>query len=222
MKTKKISQQHVEILASYDIVNLDWANARVNEYVSGETIIQELFPIDSIMFVLSGTAKVFLSSGDGEDVILAYYISAGIIGDAELMSSSNTAGTTLVAVTDFVCIALPFKHYAKSLKNNVLFLNRVGAELANKLVRSSKNVVMHSLYSGEQRLCAYILETAKDEYFNDRLTDVAKSIGSSYRNMLRTIKKLCDRKIIEKIKGGYKIINRNALLKIAPETMYEL
>ncbi len=222
MKTGVLSKQHIELLKSYNLELSDFSYATTKQYKPGETIVQELYPIDSIMFVVSGKAKIYLSSGDGEDVILAYYISSGIVGDAELMSGSTIATTTMIAVTDFVCISLPLKHYATTLKNDVKFLNRIGAELANKLTKSSKTVVMHSLYSTEQRLCAYIVKTEKNGCFSETLTDVSKAIGSSYRNMLRAIKRLCDKKIIEKLNGKYKVVDRNALLKIAPETLYEL
>lgn len=59
-----------------------------------------------LLFVLSGKAKVCASADNGRDLLLSYYIEDGIVGDVELMRSRYVASTTMIALTEFVCIAL--------------------------------------------------------------------------------------------------------------------
>ena len=134
------------------------------------------------------------------------------MGDIELMTNTYVAATSIAAVTDFECISLPYKRNAADLKNNIEFMNRVGYELALKLLGSSKSRVNASLYSGEARLCSYILEAAQGDKFDDTLTDTACSIGISYRHLLRLVNKLCQDKVLEKKKKGFAVTDRKALI----------
>ena len=112
---------------------------------------------------------------------------------------------------------IPFQRNALYLKSNVRFLNRLGSELALKLIRSSQNFVSASLYSGEERLCAYILQTSHNGIFSDILTDTACSVGMSYRHMFRLLNRLCEDGVLEKWENGYRILDRESLAEKATE-----
>ncbi len=221
MKQQKIDKQHIEFLKRFNVVDIDLKKARVCIYKPGERIISEQQPLTSIMFVLSGNAKICLSSENGEDVIISYCSSEEIIGDLELMSESYIATSSMIAETEFCCIDLPFEYYSAVLKNDIRFLNHVGKGLANKLLRSSNNGALRTLYSGEQRLCAYILYSAKQDFFCETLTNTAKAIGSSYRNTLRNLKKLLVVGALEKKKNGYYIKDRKLLESKSPATIFK-
>ena len=68
-----------------------------------------------------------------------------------------------------------------------------------------------ALFTAEVRLSRYILGAAEGGVFRDVMTDVACSVGISYRHLYRTLAALCADGILEKTPAGYKILDPNAL-----------
>lgn len=217
MKRTPLEKKHFDILSGYGIHNIEPNACECMRFKAGETILNEGAPITHLLIVVYGKAKVCSTAENGKDLLICYYISGGIMGDIELMTNTYVAATSIAAVTDFECISMPYKRNAADLKNNLEFMNRVGYELAVKLLGSSKSRVYASLYSGEARLCSYILEASRGNEFNDTLTDVACSIGMSYRHMFRLLNKLCDDRVLEKKKRGFIIADRDALISRSAE-----
>lgn len=213
MQSSRLKNEHLKRLEGYDIKNMILDAGLCLRFKAGETIFNEGMPISYFLIVVKGRAKVCTIAKNGKDLVLCYYISDGIIGDIELMTNASIAATSVIAITDFECIALPYKEYAVDLKNNLAFLNRLGSELSIKLLYSSKNYVFTALYSGEERLCSYILESSHNNVFNDVLTDVSSSIGMSYRHMFRLLNQLCTDRILDKKDNGYLILDRDELIR---------
>ena len=53
--------------------------------------------------------------------------------------------------------------------------------------------------------------------FNENLTTFAELLGTSYRHLLRTLNKLVDQGLLQKIKGGYRIIDEETLRRLAAD-----
>lgn len=212
MQKKPLSNDHISELIRYGIHNVP-ADTCCLYFKSGETIHQEGLNIQFFCIVISGQAKVCLTALSGKSLVLCYYVSDGVIGDVELVTESYAATTTIVAVTDFECIAIPYHRNAAILKRNITFMNQIGIELAKKLILSSSNFSSSALCSGEERLCSYILQSSPNDIFHDILTDVACSVGMSYRHLFRILNGLCIDGILEKRESGYRIIDREKLIQ---------
>lgn len=137
MQRKPLSDQHCVKLAEYGLQAIPLDSCVCLKFHAGETILQEGMPITYLFVVVSGSAKVCSTARNGKNLVLCYYICEGLMGDLELMTDTYIATTSIVAVTDFECIAIPFQRNALYLKSNVRFLNRLGSELALKLIRLS-------------------------------------------------------------------------------------
>lgn len=211
MKKGKIQAQHIEKLYAYGIEVQNQAEIELLTYKKGEVILREGFPMKELLVVSSGKAKVYASAENGRDLLLSYYVADGIVGDVELMLGDYTASTTMVALTEFRCIALPFEQWSERLRANLIFMNHIGHALATKLIRSSNKGVATALHDGEKRLCTYILDEAHDDVLEEQLTNVASAIGISYRHVLRILKVLCEEGILSKEKRGYRIMDRTRL-----------
>lgn len=215
MQKEPLEEKYIRRLADYFETDIDLKDSVVLRFRPGEIILREGMPMEYFLFVISGKAKVCSATAAGKDLLLCYYVSEGIIGDIELMIDTLIASTTVSAVTEFLCVGLPYAKYAHVLKADLLFLNRVGRELSMKLLRNSKNGAITALHSGEERLCAYILLAAQDRIFSENLTDAARSIGISYRHMLRVLSRLCSENIMSKETNGYRIVDREELVRRA-------
>ena len=213
MKELPMSDKHREKLSEYGLQDMYPDSCRLVSYKAGETLLREGMPLTWLGVIMCGKAKICSTAPNGRNLVLCYYVSAGIIGDLELMTGLKSATTTIVAITDLECITISLSIHSTALKSNTVFLNRVGNELALKLLRSSANFVSSSLYSGEERLCSYILQTSHNRMFSDILSDVSCSVGMSYRHMFRLLNQLCAEGILEKHGYGYLILDRDALIR---------
>ncbi|QQO08686.1 cyclic nucleotide-binding domain-containing protein [Breznakiella homolactica] len=221
MDTRPLTKKHFDKLSEYGLRDIPPDSCMCLYFRSGETILREGMPISWLAIVVSGKAKVCSTSPNGKDLILCYYVSGGMIGDIEFMAGLETATANLIAISDFECIAIPYRKYGAVLKRNMAFLNKLGNELSLKLVRSSRSFVSAALYSGEERLCSYILQTSHNNVFSDILTDVSCSVGISYRHIFRLLNQLCEEGVLEKRENGYRITDRDGLIRRSPHPVTE-
>ncbi len=215
MKTKPLTSKHFAKLADYGLQGLPQNCCRCLCFQAGETIFQEGMPLTWLAVIVRGKAKICSTTPSGKHLILCYYLSDGMVGDIELMTGIQTASASMIAITDFECIAVFYQGHEVALKCNTVFLNKLGNELAKKLMRSSDSFVAAALHSGEERLCSYILQTSHNGIFSDILTDVSSSVGMSYRHMLRLLKELCRAGVLERRESGYRITAPDELTRRA-------
>ena len=215
MKKYPLSHNAFSHLARYGLHGFQFNRAQQLTLSPGEYLSHAGEPMDALYFVLSGKAKVFICLSDGKELLLSYFTRQGIIGDIELVTNNITLQTTVQAVTEMTCIALPFAFYAAELKQNTAFINYIAKALAEKLAQRVVNSAITTLLPMEVRLCAYISQGAAGDgdVFCEKLTEVAAVMGVSYRHLLRCIATLCKKGIIEKTPAGYRITNRAALEK---------
>ena len=214
MKKQMIDKNNAEVsvlLSQYGLYDLDPQYGAHLILEKGEFLSHAGEPMDCIYFVISGKAKVFLNLSSGKQLLLAYFTSKGIIGDIELMTNKPTNYTTVQAVTEFACIALPLNLYADSLKSNNAFVNYIAIELAEKLTQRVVNGAITTLQPVESRVCAYISQTASNGFFYEQLTDVAVVVGASYRHLLRCLGKLCKDGVLVKEAQGFLIADQRRL-----------
>ncbi|MFR3758601.1 MAG: cyclic nucleotide-binding domain-containing protein, partial [Hungatella sp.] len=174
-------KEHAARLAEYGLQNIPLNACCCLRFSAGEEVLHEGQPISWLSIVVDGNAKVCRTAPNGKSLILCYNISRGLIGEVELMARQFNATCSVKAVTDFECIAVSYQNCLAELKTNLVFLNKLGTELAEKLTTSSDNFTSTALCTGEQRLCAYILQNSHRGLFRDTLTDVSCSVGMSYR-----------------------------------------
>ena len=206
---------HGDKLAEYGLQNAPRDAFECLRFAPGEMILREGEEISRLALVMHGRSKVCRTAANGKSLILFYYVSGGMIGEVELMGGKKTATASVVALSAFECVAVRYRHCLEQMKTNTVFLSKVGTALAGKLMRSSDSFASAALCSGEQRLCAYILQTANKDVFSDVLTDVSCSVGMSYRHVFRLLGRLCGEGVLKKQGGGYVIARWDALVRRA-------
>lgn len=210
MKELQLTSDQTRLLEAYAIPQDELSGIKILEYKKAEFICIEGRPIYHLLLFLEGKAKVCFQAENGKSLLLCFYHAGGMIGELELIMNNNRAQTTVQAISAVKCIGIPFSH-RRTLLTNIAFLNRIGAIIAHKLDRCTRNSAFIILYSLEARLCSYIEITNKDGFFQDKLTDIAELLGTSYRHLLRSLEKLCIRGILEKRDRGYFIVDYEAL-----------
>ncbi len=206
-----LSAKEAALLEKYGLRAEALRGCSVRTYGFGEAIVRAGEVCRDIFVVVRGKAKVGLTAPNGRDRILCFYVSDGLIGEAEFFLENKADSTTVTALDDFRCVCIPLDANEAYLAGNLDFAHAAAAALAEKLLQRAGDVVEATLYTSEIRLCRYILAASGGEYFRDIMTDVASSVGISYRHLYRMMGALCRDGVLEKTGAGYHICDRAAL-----------
>lgn len=212
MVKERLRTEHKSVLAGYGLERTDAADIFLVRYKSSEFIFRQGYPCPDILLVLEGRMKVFNTAPNGRTLLFCCDTSSGIVGEVEFSAGMKEAASSVQALTDVSCVAIPRSRYQGELRSNIIFMNAVSAALAQKLFRSSNNSAAMILHPLHVRLCAYIAITNTDGCFREKLTETAEILGTSYRHLLRTLERLCGSGVLEKTPRGY-LIKDEASLK---------
>ncbi|MDO4378863.1 MAG: cyclic nucleotide-binding domain-containing protein [Erysipelotrichia bacterium] len=207
----KLTKNEEKILENYGLKKDELTNCSVRIYKSQERIITEGLNNENIFIIVEGSAKVGAMAPNGKSLILYFYVSSGVLGDIEFLNDYDLGRATVTAMNTFRCVAIPINENREYLKNNLIFMQTVATQLAQKLMDTTDSIVENTLYNAETRLCRYIMAVSQNGWFRDIMSDTAYSIGISYRHLYRMMNKLCCDNILEKHSSGYKICNLNEL-----------
>lgn len=199
------------ILIKYGLEELPSDKYRILQMKEGECVVREGDVFSWFGILLKGKAKICRNSTDGKNLILAYYIEEGCIGEMELLTNQSLITTTVMAQSDVSFLQLDVSTALHEFNTNLIFSQQLARIMAAKLDASSDNYVSSALCTGEQRLCSYILQSSVNGVFREMLTDVSNSIGLSYRHLLRLMSQLCENQFLEKRVDGYYIMDKKKL-----------
>ena len=216
MIKRKLNESQYGILESYGIGSINKSDVFLAGYESGEYILRQGYDVEHLLFLIQGSIKVFVTAPNGKSLYICSYKS-GVVGDVEFLTGDSAAASSVQAITDVWCIAIPVLSRRDQLKSNIGFMNKMAEGIAVKLCQSSKNNAVNILNSLESRLCSYITISSTDGYFYERKTVLSEILGTSYRHLLRTLDKLCDDGVLAKEKKGYRILDSQALLTIGED-----
>ena len=206
-----LTEMNASILRDFSVPDGAISRCMGIRFTSGEAIFREGHTIDYIGIIIHGTAKACTSSYDGKDLTVCYYDSEGVVGDIELMSGLSTATATLIAVTELECLQVPYTLYQAELLENAAFNIRLAQALAKKVLRNCDSFKYAALYSGEARLCTYLLQMSYRGVLKISLTDVSRSLGISYRHLQRLMHQLCAEGLVAREGNGYQLLDLKRL-----------
>ena len=186
-----------------------------------ELIFKEGDEIEYLMFFVEGRAKVYMTLENGKLLLLDFYKELDTLGDLELVTN-DLSNCNVEAIEACVCIGIPIKLIKNVHIKDVNLLNFLCNSLGEKLKRSSRNASINLLYPLENRLASYIISiVVKEENkyfkFDDTLTIISELLGTSYRHLLRTINKFCDKKILKRNKESYIILDYKKLKSLSAD-----
>lgn len=213
MKKHPITIESNSALKEYGLDFNSLQDCMLCRFDSGEVILNQGDPVKHLFIVLRGKIKVCMLAANGKDLTLCYYIASGILGDIEFVQEDKSASATSIAAFASDCIRIPLNHNQEYLIHNITFMNQVARGLSTKLLNSSYAHITSALYTGEERLCSYILMTENNGMFTEIISNVSKSIGVSYRHLFRLLNDMCQRGVLEKGVSGFIVLDRQYLTK---------
>lgn len=204
MLTFAFDEKYVEVLKNFGIEDIDRNKLSVVQFDKGEIVCRENHMIGHFLICVSGHGRSYVNERNGKSLILNIFKKGYVIGDYELIKDFPPM-TTVIADTLLLCISIPLNEYRDYLLESNIFLRKVSEILANKLYASLQHSAASRLMPLEYRLCIHLLKVSRDGLFDDRLTDTAEMLTTSYRHLLRTINHMSKTGILTKTLKGYRI-----------------
>lgn len=183
-------------------------------FQNGEFLCVEGERAAYLYIVLDGKCRVFRTLENGKILLVCQYEDIQILGEFELFTDS-IAKTTIQAMGEFYCLAIPIPEQQELLLADNRFLQWVCRLTCEKVERNNQTTGINLLYPLEQRLANYILVMQNDGVFFSNYTHLSQYLGCSHRHLLRTLGLLCSKQLLEKESGGYRLKDPSALKQLA-------
>lgn len=200
----KLTELHKKYLSDFGLQDIETDGLLIRNFKKGEFLFDQGSPLEYLMIITKGRIKVCSLASNGKTLLFCYNDPGTILGEVELMTHAF-ASSSVCAVTDVQGLVIPYDRYQDYLLSNITFMNRICLILSEIVTQNSINGASNILYPFESRLCAYIAMTNENGYFNEKLTELAEFLGTSYRHLLRTLDNLCTKGVIEKTSLGYMV-----------------
>jgi CRP-like cAMP-binding protein len=193
------------------------------QFEPGQFIIREGDPVENLVFLVEGKAKVFKLMENGTSLLIRFFHPLEILGDVELFAYDRWLND-VQALTETVCLGLSMESVKRAIDRNGPFLRYLCGSLARKLAGFNATSAINLRYPVENRLASYLLalgERGRDEgrlaaeYGTEDMGELADIIGASYRQLSRVIAKLKAEGILEEGRGRVRVVSRERLARLA-------
>ena len=141
-----------------------------------------------------------------------------VLGEVELVEARGTT-IAVQAMRECDCLGLSMAACREQLLRDYTFLAFIARRLGERLGSISNHQSLNASYSVEVRLARYIHFTRRGDMFEERLTEAAEYLGVSYRHLQRIIARFCDEGILERTRGGYRLLKGDYLEDLYKKTL---
>ncbi|MCD7809566.1 MAG: cyclic nucleotide-binding domain-containing protein [Erysipelotrichaceae bacterium] len=168
-------------------------------YDKGELITSPNKILNTVMFFISGSVKIYGIREDGSVSSINHLDSPFMIGDLEF-SNHGLSPFFTESNTETICLSLSIEKYYEELNHDVKFLHLLLSSYSNKLIQASTmNTIAPTI---EERVLLYF----QTNYQLKGIEKASIQLHCSRRQLQRVLKKLCDNNKIKKIgKGSYRL-----------------
>lgn len=174
-----------------------------------------------LYYLVSGKAKLFITSPNGKNTLIDFFDSPCFIGEMELLGVYHQL-RSVQALTPCYCLALPLEQCKTLLLDDVHFLRKLCTYLGTKNMRNVSSLAENKSYPLANRLAAFILIASINGYYKEMHTNASDYLGVSYRHLLYVLAEFVEKKYLSKSINGYQIVNKDALIQLAGEMNTQL
>lgn len=193
-------------------------SCKLMAFQRGTAILTMGQQVDGLYCLVEGRSKTVFITEMGRQLLLSFQDPFKMFGDLEIFDENPEATNTVEAVSDCVCIFIPKEIVLNELAENAMFLKQLAISLGKKLGRVIKNSALNTLNPVDVRLASYILAilgASEGLVFTLNLSATADQLGTSFRHIHRTMEMFKRKKIVQKNKNGYEVLDLESLKQIA-------
>jgi len=174
----------------------------IEEYLEKENIIHFDEPVEKLLFLIEGKAKVTMVHEDGKRSIIRFLNPMELIGELSLIEVDDQP-KDIEAVTSCICLSMPLELAKDVLLKDSKFLLRLSRYIGQKLLTGTWFQMKFQNYELKNRLAAYMLMSQNNGIYNEKHIETAEFLGVSYRHLLYTFKLFLEEGVIEKTTKGF-------------------
>lgn len=194
--------EQLELASEFNTQSLQF---EIRIYEKGEQLVSPLNPLTYFIFVISGSVRVYQLDEDSIIHSLININSRELLGYNEFCFNSNEYTLYAEALSQVVCLVLPFKQPARDLKSDCRFLLFL---LRNSLLNQIKHSEMTHFYSDLEDKLIFYMENLCTNHTLTSVNNAVDALHCSRRQLQRTLKKMCDDEILVHIKKGCYRLNQ--------------
>lgn len=189
-------------------------------YQPGDTIFLEGDPAKGFFLILSGQVKVYKLSLDGKEQVLHFVGPDEIFAEVPVFSGGSYPAHADALRTTHI-LFFPRQAMLRLLANDPNLAMNMLADLSRRLRQLTKLVESLSLKESPARLAAYLLHAGEELTHADQVElDVTKGqlatlLGTTPETLSRTLKKLAETGIIEVKARSIRLLDKEALKRMA-------
>jgi len=222
IQTQQLLQNHLlnsDFLSCFSSPIEDYV--KLFHFDSDDYITKEGEEPEYLYYLISGKAKLFLTSPNGKITLIDFFDAPCFIGEMELLGVYQEP-RSVQALTPCVCLALPLLNCKEQLLEDTHFLRKLCTYLGTKNMRNVSSLAETKTYPLTNRLASFILIAAPNGHYKEMHTNVAEYLGVSYRHLLYVLAEFVHNGYLVKSKTGYHVINKDVLIKLAGEMNTQL
>ena len=175
---------------------------RLVRYESNELITSPLRPLQSLLFVVRGSFRIYGLREDGSDIAVSIAGPGTMLGDMEFVRPDFQCFYT-EALGEVLCAALPFEHNREALERDCVFLNYLLQCVSAKVQLFA--LIGNSAQPVEEKLLTYLREIQADHTLSSVNLGIHQ-FQCSRRQLQRVLRKLCDEgRLVRLGKGRYRL-----------------
>ncbi|MEI5993854.1 cyclic nucleotide-binding domain-containing protein [Candidatus Enterococcus mansonii] len=202
----KITEHHLD---SY-IQKRHYPQILLSTLQEGESLYKQDEFAEYFCIMLSGKIRVYRTLSNGKEAILNVITGFRILGEIELIYN-NPSLNSIEFLEPSSCLLIPMNYCRDELLNDTNFVKKVAYNLAMTLHAVETNTSINMSFTLENRVASYILASEKDGSFELDLSTLPELIGTTYRHLLRVIKKFQEEGLIKKKGDRYLLLQKSVL-----------
>lgn len=178
------------------------SQSAIFEYQTGELITKQEEIPNYFYFILSGRAKIMTTQTNGKRLILQFLKEDDLIGELTAVQAEETI-KDVIALGETICLGIPKKIVDNKLINQADFNFFLANYIGKKLLIRVDHFKDQQTQELKIRLIKLLLEITIDDTYQEKHTELAEYLGTSYRHYMHTFKFLKDSGLIIKNENTY-------------------
>lgn len=186
------------------------AHIRIARMKKGTVLIRQGEEVPFLYILLEGRTSVYQIRSNGRQILLNTCEAGSTLGEVELFCR-RPAMDFVELTQDSLLLAIPMDYCRSELLKDPPFLLRVAGLLAENLYKVETNTAINLSLELEDKVISYILSVEREGFFTLELKTLPATFGTTYRHLLRVLKKFRESGYIETEGKGYRILDREGM-----------
>ncbi|MGN1389268.1 MAG: cyclic nucleotide-binding domain-containing protein [Bulleidia sp.] len=185
---------------------------RVLSVPDGKCLVRQGEHMDTFFLVTGGKCGISCDLSDGKTILVRTNHAPCLIGEMELLND-EPAMMTVKAIGSCSLLAFDMKEARSILCADNAFLQKLSVLMIRKEHENAVNLICAEAYPLADRLAFFILEHSRDSFFRVKKTEIADSLGASYRHIEKLMDDFVKQGILEKERCTYRILDEKRLIE---------